>query len=559
MLNWNFGYDQPINEVDSKLAYKEPASRGEAHPDPYKVFIDIYGAVKHLTEPGNREFRGRRGIGKTMYFLYAQHKVVENHRNRGDSISSYVDMSDISGFSNGAQISPYFYVNQIYRRIILSVLENVYYPENDKRGSSDLSTLSEEKFVIQRLLIRNKIEKLRKYLNGAGDPLTTKLEFEEKSRIQNALSVKGSATIGAGLDGVMPAFATGFTAEESDGYVYDQKTLGEFEYKSSKIKNLFDEILGAFSAKHLIVFLDEFSTNNIPQRLQPYLVKKLIDTFDGIRFSLKIATIPGATTLSVFHPVYGQIGVQGDSHLKVFDFDDEATRRSDVIRTGNLHVFLKNIAFANPTLFGKYIVDASEGKSQVNAFNEFVKNHFEDQIAFLEFEKSGEGLPRQLFDTFDRTRSRALDKNQKINKLSVWAAAFSDYKQKAQTEISADNEGKTILAKIHSANSRVFKLERISELVDAVERLIAFGFIHACSVSPIYEKEISIFPLEYYYTSYRTEVFFQLSKYVTEPPQSFQVEDMTSVLKSQHKQLYQKAKVVLLKEKKDEKSNKKRN
>jgi len=540
--------------------FREPTPRAESHSNPDLVFIDIYGALKYLTRPGNLQLRGRRGVGKTIYLLSAHQKTANDFRRKGKIISAYADLSDLASLAEAAQSSPYFYINQIYQRILSSVVENVFYPENDTRRSRDLMSLAEERPFLQKYRIKNRLAKLKAYLDGPGDPITTQKGFEEKNAVEGAISAKGKPATGFGPKGPETPMGTDFDIEDNEGYSYHEKSLGAFEYRPATVRKLLDEILKAFKADHSILLLDEFSTNHLPQRLQPYLIRKLIDTFDGSRFSIKFATIPGATTLSSVHPVIGRVGVQMGDRMRTFDFDDEATKRPQVIHSGNLHVFLKNLAFANPVKFRKYLVGKGRGKAQTAAFDNFANDHFKNAHAFAEFLASGEGLPRRLFDTFDQAYLRTSNMDRKLERHDIWLAANAYCKQKIAFELSTEQECMQVLTRIYVVDSRIFKIEKVPEYIDAIERIAALGFIHACPVSPTKEESISKAPLEYYYTSYATEVHFQINRILTKAagaPPNVQVDDMTYIAKSKYNQLYFKAKTVLLRVKDDKKNKSK--
>src|SRR6266540_635043 len=540
--------------------FREPTPRAESHSNPNVVFIDIYGALKYLTRPGNLQLRGRRGVGKTIYLLSAHQKIANDFRRKGKIISAYVDLSDLASLTEAAQSSPYFYINQIYQRILSSVVENVFYPENDTRRSRDLRSLAENQSMFQAYWIKNRLDKLKAYLKESRKPIATHKGFEEKNAIESTSSAKGNTSIGFGGRGPETDLSTGLKIDDKEGHSDHQKSLGVFEYRPATVKELLDEILKAFRADHLIVFLDEFSTNHLPQQLQPYLIRKLIETFDGSRSSIKFATIPGATTLSIVNSAIGRVGVQMGDRIRTFDFEDESAKRPSEVRTGNMHAFLKNVAFANPGRFGKYIIGTRKSKAQIAAFNSFIGDTFKNDRAFEEFLASGEGLPRQLLDIFDQAYLSVSNMNRKLNRSDIWKAAFNNCKQKINFELSTEKQCMHVLAKIYSVGSRIFKIEKVTEYIDAIERNAALGFIHACPVFPTQEEAISTAPLEYYYTSYSTEIYFQITRILTkaaDAPQNVQVEDMTYIRKSKYNQLYFKAKTVLLRDKADKKNKSK--
>jgi len=554
-------YRQAGGQPGAPQAFREPTPRAESHPDPNMVFLDIYGAVKYLTRPGNLQLRGRRGIGKTIYLLAAHEKIANAFRREGKIIAAYADLSDLASLAEAAQSSPYFYINQIYRRILSSVIENVFYAENDPRRSRDLRSLAEELPFLQKYRIKNRLAKLKAYLDGPGDPITTQKGFEEKNAVEGAISAKGKPSTGFGPKGPETPMGTDFDIEDNEGYSYRQQSRGALEYRPATVRKLLDDILKAFRADHLILLLDEFSTDHLPQRLQPHLIRKLIDTFDGSRFSIKFATIPGATTLSNLQPGMGRVGIQREDRIRTFDFDDEDTKRPQVIHLGNLHVFLKNLAFANPVKFRKYVVGKGRGKAQLAAFDNFENDHFKNAQAFAEFLASGEGLPRRLFDTFDQAYLRTANMDRKLERHDIWLAAHAYCKQKISFELSSDKECLQVLAIIYAVDSRIFKIEKVPESIDAIERIAALGFMHACPVSPTKEESISNAPLEYYYTSYATEVHFQISRILTKAagaPPNVHVDDMTYIPKSKYNQLYFKAKTVLLSDKDDKQNKSKR-
>ena len=555
-------YPQAGNAAGAPQLFREPTPRAESHSNPDLVFIDIYGALKYLTRPGNLQLRGRRGVGKTIYLLSAHQKIANDFRRKGNIISAYVDLSDLASLTEAAQSSPTFYINEIYQRILSSVVENVFYPENDTRRSRDLTSMAEKQSMFQAYWIKNRLDKLKAYLKGPGEPIATQKGFEEKNAIEITISAKADPSIGFGVKGPETDLSTGFKVDDREGTSSRQKSPGAFEYRPATVKKLLDEILKAFRADHLIVFLDEFSTNHLPQQLQPYLIRKLIETFDGSRFSIKLATIPGATTLSLVNSAIGRVGVQMGDHIRTFDFEDESAKRPPEIRTGNMHVFLKNLAFANPGRFGKYSIGTRKSKAQMAAFNSFIDNTFRNDRAFEEFLASGEGLPRQLFDIFDQAYLSVSNMDRKLNRSDIWKAAYNHCKQKIDFELSTEKQCLHVLAKIYAVGvgSRIFRIEKVTEYIDAIERIAALGFIHACPVFPTQEESISAAPLEYYYTSYSTEIYFQITRILTkaaDAPQNVQVEDMTYIRKSKYNQLYFKAKTVLLRDKADKKNKSK--
>jgi hypothetical protein len=537
MHKWVLNYPRAGDASGASQLFRETTPRAESHSNPNEVFIDIYGALKYLTRPGNLQLRGRRGVGKTIYLLSAHQKLADDFRRKGRIIAAYVDLSDLASLTEASQSSPDFYINQIYQRILSSVVENVFYPENDARRSRDLTSLAGKQSVVQKYWIRNRLAKLKTYLTGSGEPIATQNGKEPENEL-----------------------STGSTFDDKEGSFNHQKSFGAFEFRPATVKELLNEILKAFRADHLIVFLDEFSTNHLPQPLQPYLIRKLLETFDGSRSSIKFATIPGATTLWMVNSAMGRVGVQSGDRTRTFDFEDESAKRPPVVRTGNMYVFLKNLAFANPGRFGNYVVGTRKSKAQIAAFDRFVNDYFQNDRAFEEFLASGEGLPRQLFDIFDQAYLSVANTGRKLNRSDIWKAAFNNCKQKINFELSTDKQCMHVLAKIYSAGSRIFRIEKVRVYIDAIERIAALGFIHACPVPPTQEEAISTAPLEYYYTSYSTEIYFQITRILTkaaDAPQNVRVEDMTYIQKSKYNQLYFKAKTVLLREKDDKKNKSK--
>jgi hypothetical protein len=295
----------------------------------------------------------------------------------------------------------------------------------------------------------------------------------------------------------------------------------------------------------------------VPQALQPQLIRKLLETFDGSSSSIKFATIPGATTLQMVNAALGRVGIQSGDRIRTFDFEDESAKRPPEVRTGNMYVFLKNLAFANPGRFGNYIVGTRKSKAQMAALNRFIEDTFQNDRAFDEFLASGEGLPRQLFDIFDQAYLSVSNMNRKLNRSDIWKAAFNNCKQKINLELSTDKQCRHVVGRIYSTGSRIFKIEKVPSYVDAIERIAALGFIHACPVPPTQEEAISPAPLGYYYTSYSTEVYFQVTRILSkaaDSPQHVGVEDMTYIQKSKYNQLYFKARTVYLRDKDDRKN-----
>ena len=157
--------------------------------------------------------------------------------------------------------------------------------------------------------------------------MATQKGFEEKNALESAISAKANISNGFGAKGPETNLSIGSKIDGKEGSSSHQKSPGAFEHRPATVKRLLDEILKAFRADHLIVFLDEFSTNHLPQQLQPYLVRKLTETFDGSRSSIKLATIPGATTLSLVNSTLGRVGVQMGDRIRTFDFEDESAKR----------------------------------------------------------------------------------------------------------------------------------------------------------------------------------------------------------------------------------------
>ena len=498
--------------------------RTERLHNPSDVFIDIYRLLDHLMECGNLQMRGRRGTGKTMYLLKGQQQLGEDYFNgRSRRISAYVDLKTLHDFHEVPSLV--LRAENVFREVIRTVVSGRH-GEGARRYC--LKDYVERQGVVRRWSANRAVKALLDLLSGQEEGVVSQVEFERICLAEYQVIHRKTS----------PGPSSAF---ESNGALIsglreiDRQYFGDLHLE---VNQKLISILNALKIDSLVIFVDEFSSPTVFQGIQAPLLDRLLRAFDGERVSVKVAAVPGTTIVYESDPtgVSPRQGVLG-----VFDFEDQSLKNSQGIQTGNFEVFLRNLA--NTELFYRIYLDANDAE---RGFTNFINDTFEKPSDFYEFLQAGEGLPRQMLEVFFESNSirKSMNPKGKLTGLHIQLASRQSLQITYRSQILGDKKCAAILMRIYQVNSRVIKIERVPEFVDAVARLAHWGFIHACPIAPIDEPELSGFPLEYFITSYRTEVSNQFSH--TKSKQQIKIDNLTNIKKDQLAMLYPKARPLLL-------------
>lgn len=522
------------NEIKSGLA----GWRTERLENPDQVFIDIYGLLDHLTKPGNLQLRGRRGTGKTMYFLKGQYQLAQSFfcgENR-DTISAYVDLKSVHQYSEVPSLV--LRAEKIYRELIKTLISGIENIQGIHRYI--LKDYIDKSDIARRWSANNTQKKILQIVDIPADHLLSTEKYNELCEREQNLIQKSQSITGRYEREINPAK----THSLPRAFIDELRAIdnGSFSNTHHTIRHLLINILDTLKIQSLIVYIDEFSSPTVLQAIQIPLSDRILNTFDGNRLSVKLATVPGTSiVLENMTAAKDQNADNMKNNISTFDFETQAIKDPEVIETGNFEVFLRNLANSDHR-FLSYLntLQIEDG------FNRFLNDTFETYDDFYEFIKAGEGLPRQMLETF--FNANIIKKNHnpdgKINSLHIQIASRQNLQITYQSQIKGSNKCEEILARIYKVNSRVFKIERIPEYNNAIDLLTHWGFIHACPIAPTQEPSISSYPLEYFYTSYKMEVANQMSH--ARKKVSQEIDDLSTIQKDKLKELYPKAKAVIL-------------
>jgi len=545
-LKWDFNYrKQPTSEINHDELTVSPSTwRAEQLQDPISVFVDIHNLLEVLTESGNLQLNGLRGTGKTIFFLNAQYKLGQNalktYKNR--KLSAYVDLYNIE--PPRVISSPHVRAEHLYREIIKVILEGMGTSHGTLRYYC-LKDFTKNLNWWNKRRTNKAINNLRDYVKGLGDKLATDREYkqilEQEQGVDYRLSSEFSASSLKGVKG-----KTGIASSISDRLVdaFTGIERGLYSAVPKTVSEKFEKLLNALKADKFIIYLDEFSGLSAPRDIQPILIDRLLRTFDSTRISIKISTVTGATFLSTGE----HDGASIDKRLLFVDIDMLTQKDPNKVKTGNFEIFLRNLAAKEPKV-KRYLHDE---KNLEESFNSFVSNYFESKIDFDEFMKAGEGVPRQLLETFVKAYDYRRRRNpySKITRQDIWYAVQENYRHIFETQVKNIDQSRYIIGRINKVESRVFNLEMVPKFIDPTDKLTDLGVIRACPANTVFNSEFSAHPFAYYYTSYPVEVArqFTKSKESIKKEIQLQIEDMTYITSSDLIRLYPKAQYVLLSE-----------
>ena len=524
---WNRGYPIPPELIGSSntSGISLAGWRTERLNNPSDVFIDIYGLLDRLMESGNVQMRGRRGTGKTMYFLKSQHQLGKDYFNgrSRNRISAYVDLKAIHNFQEVPSLV--LRAENIFREIIRMAVSGSQW-EGARRYC--VQDYIENQGVARRWTANRAAKELLEFLSSSEEGLVSQVDFERICLAEHQVIHRKASAAPVSAFESRWALVSGLREIDREYFV---ETHCEVNHKLIRVLN-------ALKIESLVIYVDEFSSPTVFQGIQASLLDRLLSACDGERVSIKVAAVPGTTV------VYERPSTETRSRrsvLSIFDFEDQSLKNPLVIQTGNFEVFLRNLA--NTELFYRIYLNASAPEQ---GFTNFISDTFEKPSDFYEFLKAGEGLPRQMLEVFfDANNIRKnMNPKGKLSGLHIQLASRQSLQITYRSQIKGDKKCAAIITRIYQVNSRVFKIERIPEFVDAVARLAHWGFIHACPIAPTDEPDISAYPLEYFITSYRTEVSNQFSH--TKSKEQIKIDNLTNIEKDQLAQLYPKAKPVLL-------------
>ena len=500
--------------------------RTERLDNPSDVFIDIYRLLERLMDCGNLQMRGRRGTGKTMYFLKGQQQLGKNYFNDRSSsrISAYVDLKAIHNYHEVPSLV--LRAESVFREVIRSVLSGGQW-EGARRYC--VQDYIESQGVARRWVANRAAKDLLDFLSGEDEEgVVSEVDFERICLAeQQIIHRKGGLTPASAFDSSQTLIRG--LRDIDDQYFADTHLI---------VNQKLIRILNALKIESLVIFVDEFSSPAVYQGIQAPLLDRLLRACDGQRVSVKVAAVPGTT---IVYDSQASAASPKQSTLGIFDFEDQSLKNSQVIQTGNFEVFLRNLA--NAELFYRIYLDAEPAEQ---GFTNFISDTFEKPSDFYEFLKAGEGLPRQMLEVFFESNNirKSMNPKGKLTGLHIQLASRQSLQITYRSQILGDKKCAAIMTRIYQVNSRVIKIERMPEFVDAVARLAHWGFIHACPIAPTDEPELSAYPLEYFITSYRTEVSNQFSH--TKSKQQIQLDNLSNIAKDKLAQLYPKARPVLL-------------
>ena len=454
---------KPINNYLLKLS-----KRAETYDKKHLVesFVDVGPLFTLLSNLDSQILFGRRGTGKTHVLSY----LVSEISNKG-AIALHLDMRTI-GSTGGIYSDNNLPLQERATRLLVDTLcaihDGILHEIIDRDDEFDLSKIGPllDKFatVSTQVIVEGPIH-------------------IEKTTDSSFSSINKSD---AGIK-LTPKNITGSLAasdEHSSHESNQQKTVREgserYRVHFGSVGNELQNLITGFADKELWLILDEWS--EIPLDLQPYLADLLRRTVFPVKgISVKIAAIEQRCSFRISDREVGHIGIEVGADIAasinldeflIFDNNPEQAKE-----------FFSNLIF-------KHIKAISENDPNLEKFAtafQIINETFTQTLAFDEFVKASEGVPRDAINIIGLAAQRALDN--KISVQHIRIASRNWYTRAKQQAVSTKPHAQKLLnwiidKVIQHRQAKAFLIE-----VDTQDELI--DFLHDARVLHLIKEGIS--------------------------------------------------------------------
>jgi hypothetical protein len=379
------------------------------------TFVNVGPLLTVLSSRNHQIVFGRRGTGKTHALIY----MLEKKRAKGH-IGVFIDLRTI-GSSGGLYGDVGIPLPERGTRLLLDVLadfhRNILQACLD--GHLDLSLFAP---VLDSLATAS-----------TQVVIVGEVSREVKEQLENSRATTSKAEANISKS---PSFIVGgetrADSKTSSEQSYSEHGERKYRVHFGGVSNALADLISALAGKEVVLVLDEWST--VPFDLQPYLADLIRRAFFPVRgITVKIAAIEQRAQFKTGEANdYTGIEIGADASADV-NLDDYLVFENDQSRT---------VQFFHELLFSHY-KSSEEDHPHFNSANSLIKAAFTQTIAFEDFVRAAEGVPRDAFNVLSLAAQKAI--TVKISIQHVRVAARNWYQRDKEASVRSSTEAQDLL------------------------------------------------------------------------------------------------------------------
>jgi hypothetical protein len=466
------------------LALLQLSKRAETYERRHLIdsFVDIGALFTLLSNPDNQILFGRRGTGKTHVLSYLANELA--HRG---TVVIQLDMRTI-GSTGGIYSDNRLPIAERATRLLVDTLCAIH----DQLLNEILVNAEKYNLALLGPL-------LDKFIDSSIDVVVDgEVSVEELTTMSQDFKDKSNA----GISGDLASLSASLNAssEQVSHTSEEKRTNREGKEKLrvhfSSVGRELEKVVNLLPNSKLWLIFDEWS--EVPLDLQPYLADLLRRTILPIKgVSIKIAAIEQRCRFRIADSDIGHIGIEVGADVAasinldeflVFENNNELAKR-----------FFRDLLYKHVAA----LVKESHEFDMPASSNQFITETFTQQIAFEEFVRAAEGVPRDAINIIGIAAQKAM--GNQISVPDIRSAARTWYSRGKQQAVSAKPNAQNLLSwiideVIQHRQAKAFLLatdvqdELIDYLYDArILHLIKQGV----SAQDIPGKRFNVYSLDY--------------------------------------------------------------
>ena len=471
-----------MREINTALL--KLAKRAETYERRHLIdsFVDIGPLFTLLSNPDSQILFGRRGTGKTHVLAYLSSELTDN-----GIVAVQLDMRTI-GSAGGIYSDSRLSIAERATRLLVDTLcaihDQVLSKVLDHAEELDLSKLGP--------LLDKFIEASTEVVVEGG------IQIEESTGLSQKLTENRAVGVSSNVDsfGVSGELSTETLSHSSESASTRREGKERLRVHFSSVGNELKNVVNSLPGSTLWIILDEWS--ELPLDLQPYLADLLRRTILPIKgVSVKIAAIEQRCRFRISSPDAGHIGIEvGADVAASVNLDEFLVFDNNAEQAKN---FFQELLFKHVAA----MVQETDEFNLPTTSSKFINATFTQKVAFEEFARSAEGIPRDAINIIGIAAQKALDSQ--ISLPDIRVAARTWYSRAKQQAVATKNDAQDLLnwiidEVIQHRQAKAFLLstdvqdELIDFLYDArVLHLIKQGV----SAQDIPGKRFNVYSLDY--------------------------------------------------------------
>jgi hypothetical protein len=251
-------------------------------------------------------------------------------------------------------------------------------------------------------------------------------EVKEQSEDSRTTGSKTEARISKDPSLILSGESRANTKKSSE-QTYSEHGERRYRVHFGGVSNALADLISALGGKEIVLVLDEWST--VPFDLQPYLADLIRRAFFPVRgITVKIAAIEQRAQFKIGESNdYTGIEIGADASADV-NLDDYLVFENDQS---------KAVQFFHELLFSHY-KSSEEDHPSFSSAEALIKSAFTQTIAFEDFVRAAEGVPRDAFNVLSLAAQKAIAVKISIQHVRVAARNWYQRDKEASVRSSAD-------------------------------------------------------------------------------------------------------------------------